>query len=55
MFDDVLVYMISVLSLLFVWYPCIAINVSEQYDGGLLSDITLLTQCHYHRGTRLNA
>ena len=33
-----------------------AINVSSvQYNGGLLPDIILLTQCYYHRGTRLNA
>ena len=33
-----------------------AINVSVQYDGGLLPDIILLTQCYYHYwGTRLNA
>ena len=31
-----------------------AINVSVQYNGGLLPDIILLTQCYYHRGTRLN-
>ena len=33
------------------------INVSVQYNGGLLPDIILLTQCYYHnnRGTRLNA
>ena len=32
-----------------------AINVvSVQYNGGLLP-IILLTQCYYHRGTRLNA
>ena len=30
-------------------------NVSVQYNGGLLPDIILLTQCYYHRGTRLNA
>ena len=31
-------------------------NVSVQYNGGLLPDIILLTQGHYHnRGTRLNA
>ena len=29
--------------------------VSVQYDGGFLPDIILLTQCYYHRGTRLNA
>ena len=28
-----------------------AINVSSvQYNGGLLPDIILLTQCYYHRG-----
>ena len=33
-----------------------AINVSVQYNGGLLPDIILLTQCyHHHRGMRLNA
>ena len=37
------------------WCPCVAINVSVQYNGGLLPDIILLTLCYYHRGTRLNA
>ena len=33
-----------------------AINVNVQYNGGLLLDIILLlTQCYFHRGTRLNA
>ena len=32
-----------------------AINVSLQYNGGLLPDIILLTQCNYRKGTRLNA
>ena len=31
-----------------------AINISVQYNGGLLPDIILLTQGYYHRGTRLN-
>ena len=31
-----------------------AINLSVQYNGGLLPDIILLTQCYFHRGTRLN-
>ena len=35
--------------------PCMATYVSVQYNGGLLPDIILLTQCYYHRGTRLNA
>ena len=36
--------------------PCMAINnVSsvQHNNGGFLPDIILLTQCHYHRGTRL--
>ena len=39
----------------FVWCPCLAINVSVQYNDGFLPDIILLTQCYYHWGTRLNA
>ena len=31
------------------------IQVYIQYNGGLLPDILMLTQCYYHRGTRLNA
>ena len=32
-----------------------AINISVQYNGGLLpAIIILLTQGYYHRGTRLN-
>ena len=27
-----------------------AINASVQYNGGLLPDIILLTQCYYHIG-----
>ena len=38
--DDVLV------CLRFCWCPCMAINVSVQYDGGFLPDIVLLTQCY---------
>ena len=38
-----------------LWYPCLAINVNVQYNGGLLPDIILLTQCYLHRGTCLNA
>ena len=48
-------YIFSGLFLLFVWCPCMAINVSVQYNGGLLPGIILLPQCYYHRGTRLNA
>ena len=32
-----------------------AINVSVQYNGGLLPDILLLAKGYHHRGTRLNA
>ena len=32
-----------------------AMNVSVQYNGGLLPDIVLLTQGYYDRGTRSNA
>ena len=46
-------YIVSVLFLLFVGCPCMAINVSEQYNCGL-PDIILLTEGYYHRGTRLN-
>ena len=34
---------------------CMAINGSVQYNGVLLPDIILLTQCYFHRGTPLNA
>ena len=38
-------YIGSVLFLLyFCYYPCMTINVSIQYNGGLLPDIILLTQ-----------
>ena len=48
-------YIVTVLFLLAFWCPCMAINVSIHYNGGLLPDIILLTQCYLHRGTRLNA
>ena len=48
-------YIVSGLFLMFFWCPCMAINVNVQYNGGLLPDIILLTQCYFHRGTRLNA
>ena len=41
-FDDVLL----IVCLPFCWCPCMAINVSVQYDGGFLPDIILLTQRH---------
>ena len=36
-------YIVSDLFLMFFWCPCMAINVNVQYNGGLLSDIILLT------------
>ena len=48
-------YIVSVLFLLFFWCPCMATNVSVQYNGGLLPDIVMLAQYYFHRGTRLNA
>ena len=35
--------------------PAMEITVSVQHNGGFLPGIILLTQCYYHRGTRLNA
>ena len=35
--------------------PAWRFMLSVQYNGGLLPDIILLTQCYFHRGTRLNA
>ena len=36
------------------WWLCMVINISVQYNGGLLPDIILSTQGYYHWGTRLN-
>ena len=39
----------------YVWWLFMAINISvQQYNGGLLPYIILLTQVNYPRGTRLN-
>ena len=46
-------YIVSGLFLMLFWCPCMAINVNVQYNGGLLPDIILLTQCYFRRGTRL--
>ena len=48
-------FIVSGLFSLFFWCPSMPINESLQYNGGLLPDILLLTQCYHHRGTRLNA
>ena len=48
-------YIASGLFLKFFLCPCMTINVNVQYNGGLLPDIILLTQCYLHRGTCSNA
>ena len=48
-------YVLKMFCFVFVWCPCTAINASVQHNGGFLPEIILLTQCYYHRGTRLNA
>ena len=56
MFDDVLqYYIVSILFLFLSGVPAWRLT-SVQYNGGLLPDIILLTQCRYHRRViRLNA
>ena len=44
----------NIFVLFYVRCPCMAIDVSVQHNGGFLPGIILLTQCYYHRGTRLN-
>ena len=39
-------YVLKCFCFVFVWCPCMAINVSVQHNGGFLPDITLLTQCY---------
>ena len=48
-------YIVSGVFFMFFWCPCMAINVSVQYNGGLLPGIILLTQCYFHRGEGLGA
>ena len=50
---DGVCYIVSGLFSMFFWCPCMAINVNVQYNGGLLPDIILLTQCYLHRGNLL--
>ena len=47
-------YVLQCLLFCYAWWLRMAINISVQHNGGLLPDITLLTQCYHHRGTRLN-
>ena len=42
-------YIVSVLCLLLVWCPYKAINVSVQYNGGLLPDIILVDLRFHNR------
>ena len=41
-------YTVSGLFLMYFWCPCMAIDVDVQYNGGLLLDIILLTQCYFY-------
>ena len=43
-----------ILTFCYVRWLCMAINISVQYNGGLLPDIVLLPQGYYPRRTRLN-
>ena len=45
---------ITVVMLGYDWWLCMVINISVQYNGGLLPDIILLTQSYYHWRTRLD-
>ena len=61
-FDDTIIDIISTIILQcttvvmsgYDWWLCMVINISVQYNGGVLPDIILLTQGYYHWGTRLN-
>ena len=46
-------YYSTVVMLSYDWWLCMVINISVQYNGGLLF-IILLTQGYYNWGTRLN-
>ena len=46
---NLLNYVLQCFCFVFVWCPCMAINVSVQHNGGFLPDIILLTQSYYHR------
>ena len=48
-FDDTIFLMFC-----YVWWLCMAINISVQYNGGLLPDIIFLPQGYYPWGTHLN-
>ena len=47
-------YVLQRLLFCYVWWLCMAINISVQHNGGLLPDIILLIQgyYYYHRETR---
>ena len=52
--DYPLNYVLQCLLFCYAWWLCMAINISVQYNGGLLPDMILLTHGYYHRETRLN-
>ena len=47
-------YVLQCLLFCYVWWLCMAINISVRYHGGIIPDIILSTQGYYHRGTHLN-
>ena len=54
MYDGVLHCLCFVFT--FFWCPLEVYDVSAQYNGGLLPDNIMLTQCYYfHWGIRFNA
>ena len=46
--------LLQCLLLCYASWLCMVVNISVQYNGGLLPDIILLTQGNYNRRTRLN-
>ena len=49
-------YVLQCFCFVFVWCPCMVINlVNVQHNGGFLADIILLIQFYYHWGIHLNA
>ena len=52
--STILLQCTTVVVLCYDWWLCMVINISVQYNGGFLPNITLLTQGYYHWKTRLN-
>ena len=50
-----LLYIIINLKCFCFVFRLLSLCMGVQHNGGFLPGIILLTQCYYHRGTRLNA